>query len=218
MVQSRKLKSYSYGAYTYGFISHKNGGAPRWCDSQLEVDRCCLAEFSKMITAYHCQPISMAYAGADGKAKRYTSDAYFISESVCHETGEVKNDAWFEEVKIAGLASTERFRESVERLSRLHMERYKAPLKLVTDKDFRVGSRMVNLRRLYKYKAVDTRHYQSSRTLPAIGGKILLSDLRQRMNSQGASPAIPFALLAHQILWFDDTIPLLDSTVLEVQP
>lgn len=179
------------------FYSLKNN-CHVWVESTLELDFLYWLEFDVRVSAYTTQPES-----ADTPAGRYTPDVLV----------ELQNGSsiYFDPHPYKYVHSKtfiNKFTEKAQYIERLTGR----PVRIVTEKDLNPIT-IGNFKTLYPYLRTETNEVHKllliGNSFPATFG-----DLRKQAESIGISPFVPFALLAHSHIVFDNTVKLSDSTQL----
>ena len=179
------------------FYSFKNG-CHVWVESTLELDFLYWLEFDNRVLAYTTQPES-----ADTPVGRYTPDVlveFQDGSSTYYDPHQYKY--------VHSQSFIQKFAAQSEYIKRLTGRE----VRIVTEKDLNPIS-IGNFKTLYPYLRAEPT--QLERTL-------LLSDfnlttfgnLRDQSETMGLNPSIPFSLLAHSHIEFDNEVKLTNDTQL----
>ena len=174
-----------------------------WCESMLERDALLVMEFDDDIAAYKTQPISIQYKDLQGNIRRYTPDYLFKRKS--------DGEFGFREVKMAEFVS-ENLNKKVALINRRLRRDYGSELKIITDREIRVGYTVANLKVLYSYRRICIDPSDTDRILRGLPREFKYGDLISFAKMLDLKNTMPLALLAHGVLSFDKTSPLLSET------
>ncbi len=197
----RKILKYRVDTETPFLWSHLNNEY-RWCESLPERNHILCLEFNQGIQSYNTQPFSVKFAKEDGSVGKYTPDVIERSEDGFSLT----------EVKSSKASNRDKILEKYDRIDYYCRKTVSMKLNIIFSEDQKID----NYLRLYKYRAISQIHFNNlnlRRLLPPV---FSFQDLRHSLQLKGLASSIAFSLLAHQKISFDYTMPLKNSTQLEV--
>jgi hypothetical protein len=175
------------------------------CESRLEFDAAMHFEFSKDIKRYREQPMRVTYRDRDGKIRIYFPDFELTMTDGTIVHIEIKPSA-----KLRGAVLHARMEDIEEHYARLGL-----PFRIMTEQDFRTGTRISMLEHLTYHN----RQVPSGFRLSELLGHL---ETRRPLNFAAAcsiagSPQMVMRLLAAGYLVFDESQRLGDSTLLQVR-
>lgn len=169
----------------------------------LERDALLLMEFDDDIEAYKTQPISIQYKDAQGHIRRYTPDYLFKRKS--------HGVFGFKEVKMAAFVN-EALDAKIALINRRLKKSYGSELEVITDREIRVGCRVANLKVLYSYRRCHIDPSNVGAVLRNLPNNFMYGDLIDCTRKLKLKDTMPLTLLAHGIMSFDTSAPLLNET------
>ena len=179
------------------FYSFKNN-CHAWVESTLELDFLYWLEFDDRVAAYTTQPES-----ADTPVGRYTPDVL-----VEFRDG---SSTYFDPHPYKYVHS-KTFQNKFAKKAR-YIERLTGrPVRVVTEKELNPIS-IANLKTLYPYLRNEPTELETS-LLVGHSHPATFGDLIGLAESMGVNPYVPFALLAHSHIGFDNTVELSNITKL----
>lgn len=203
-ITSRKVLTRSGRRVRYLYPSKKNRAQVQ-CESRLEFDAAMHFEFSTNIKRYREQPVRVTYRDREGEVRIYFPDFELTMTDGTIVHIEIKPSA-----KLRNAVLRARMEDIAEHYARLGL-----PFRIMTEQDFRTGTRISTLEHLTYH----SRQVPSGFRLSELMGRLAAS---RPLNFAAAcsiagSPQMVMRLLAAGYLGFDDRQRLVDSSPLEVR-
>lgn len=201
----------SYNSIVGHFPSLKLGRMVNY-SSTIELDLLYLLEFDREVTSYAEQPFTIELELADGKLRRYTPDFQVLRQSAF---------PLLVECKPAARLGDEHTLQQVE-IGRKWAAANNHDFQLVSDNELRAGSRLANLKLLWRYSrlAVQPVVVEACCTLLVGTAPLTIAALAEQV-SESLAPTQPvyslmptiYHLLWKQVLAADLTTPLTGHTL-----